>query len=202
MIWPILFFIAIIIFILIAALISKADPSGVFQSGERRAGLRGEMMAADIIRNALHEGDLMFTNVCVEYDGRPAELDNVIVNKDGVFIIEVKNYTGRIIGSEEDYEWRKYKITAAGYEYEKIVKNPIKQMKRQTYILAHYLEENAVRVWIRGYVMLLEGNSPVNSEYVLNGAEDVERVIHTKDREFLDEETIKSIAASLQYPAC
>lgn len=45
--------------------------------------------------------------------------------------------------------------------------------------------------------MLLYGNSPVESEYVLNGWEDAERVIHTKDREILDAETVDRIVAVL-----
>lgn len=121
----------------------------------------------------------------------------MIVNRYGVFIIEVKNYKGRIVGGEDDYEWLKIKTTPAGNEYEKTVKNPIRQVKRQTYILAHYLENNGVRVWIRGYAMLLQGNSPVASEYLLNGIDDVERVIHTRDRDVLDEETVDMIKALL-----
>ena len=194
MIWITLGITAIII--LIAVLISRTDLPA-FQPGERRAGRQGEALAAQIIRQALHEGDHLFTNVSIEYDGRPAELDNVIVNKYGVFIIEVKNYRGRIVGGEDDYEWRKYKTTSAGKVYEKTVKNPIRQVKRQTYILAHYLEENGARVWIRGYAMLLYGNSPIESEYVLNGREDTERVIHTKDRDILDSDTVGRIAAVL-----
>ena len=198
MFWAVLaFIVAIAVIILIAVLISKADLSGVFKPGERMAGERGEAIAADIIRRALHDDDIMFTNLCVEYDGKPAELDNVIVNRYGVFIIEVKNYKGRIVGFEDDCEWHKYKITDAGNVYEKSVKNPIGQVKRQTYILAHFLEENGSRVWIRGYAFLLHGNSPIESEYILNGTEDVERVIHTKDRDILDAETVERIAAIL-----
>ena len=198
MIWNALGVLAVLaVIILIAVLISREDLSGVFQPGERRAGRQGEALAAQIIRQALHEGDRLFTNVSIEYDGRPAELDNVIVNRYGVFIIEVKNYKGNIIGNEDDYEWRKYKTTSAGNTYEKTVKNPIRQVKRQTYILAHYLEENGARVWIRGYAMLLYGNIPVESEYVLNGREDTERVIHTKDRDILDADTVGRIAAIL-----
>lgn len=199
MIWNALGVLAVLaVIILIAVLISREDLSGVFQPGERRAGHQGEITATEIIRSALHEGDRLFTNVSIEYDGRPAELDNVIVNKYGVFIIEVKNYRGRIVGDEDDYEWRKYKTTSAGNTYEKTVKNPIRQVKRQTYILAHYLEENGARVWIRGYAMLLNGNSPVESEYMLNGTEDVERVIHTKERELLDMETVERIRNLLE----
>ena len=43
----------------------------------------------------------------VEYDGKPAEIDLVIVNRYGVFIFEVKNYNGVLIGGEDDYEWQK-----------------------------------------------------------------------------------------------
>ena len=187
----------VVIILIIAFLISNVKFPDVLQPEERRVGKRGEKIAEEIIRRALHEGDLLFTNVRIEYDGRPAELDNVIVNRYGVFIIEVKNYKGKIIGNEDDYEWRKYKTTSAGNTYEKTVKNPIRQVKRQTYILAHYLEENGARVWIRGYAMLLYGNSPVESEYVLNGREDTERVIHTKDRDILDADTVGRIAAIL-----
>ena len=198
MIWNALGVLAVLaVIILITVLISREDLSGVFQPEECRAGHQGEIAATEIIRSALHEGDRLFTNVSIEYDGRPAELDNVIVNKYGVFIIDVKNYRGRIVGGEDDYEWRKYKTTSAGNTYEKIVKNPIRQVKRQTYILAHYLEENGARVWIRGYAMLLYGNSPIESEYVLNGREDTERVIHTKDRDILDADTVGRIAAIL-----
>ena len=187
----------VVIILIIAVLISNVKFPGVLQPEERRVGKRGEKIAEEIIRRALHEGDLLFTNVRIEYDGRPAELDNVIVNRYGVFIIEVKNYKGRIVGGEDDFEWVKYKVTNAGNEYEKHVKNPIKQVKRQIYILAHYLEYNGARVWIRGYAMLLNGNSPVESEYMLNGTEDVERVIHTKDRDILDADTVGRIAAIL-----
>lgn len=197
MIWNALGVLAVLaVIILIAVLISRTDLPA-FQPGERRAGRQGEALAAQIIRSALHEGDRLFTNVSIEYDGRPAELDNVIVNRYGVFIIEVKNYKGNIIGNEDDYEWRKYKTTSAGNTYEKTVKNPIRQVKRQTYILAHYLEENGARVWIRGYAMLLYGNSPVESEYVLNGREEAERALHTKDRDILDSDTVGRIAAIL-----
>ena len=167
------------------------------QSEQIRAGKRGEAAASAIIRQALREGDCYFTNVSIEYDGMPAELDNVIVNKYGVFIIEVKNYKGEIMGGEDDYEWRKYKMTDAGNVYEKNVKNPIKQVKRQVYVLARFLEKKGVRVWISGYCMLLKHNSPVFSEHILNDADDVDRIIHTKGRSLLSEETVSLISALL-----
>ena len=133
----------------------------------------------------------------IEYDGKPAELDNVVVNKYGVFIIEVKNYSGFIVGGEDDYEWKKYKTTDAGNTYVKTVKNPIRQVKRQIYILARYLEYYGSRVWVHGYAILLHGNSPVRSEYVLTSKADIDHAIHTVDRRMLDTKTVDRIVELL-----
>lgn len=92
----------------------------------KRAGIRGEEAAARAIESVLREDDRLFTNVKIEHDGKPTELDNIVVNRFGVFIIEVKNYTGHIVGGEDDYEWQKFKTTNAGNTYEKTVKNPIR----------------------------------------------------------------------------
>lgn len=185
--------------IIIVVLIGRETPQAPSSAepGERRAGKLGEKKAAAVIKSAMQSDDLLFTNVYVEHDGKRAELDNVIVNKYGVFIIEVKNYRGWLVGGEDDHEWKKYKITGAENVYEKNVRNPIKQVKRQIYVLSRFLEANGAGVWIRGYAMLLEGNSPVVSEYILNDRADVERVIHTEDRKMLDEDTVKLIAALL-----
>ena len=163
----------------------------------KRAGIRGEEAVVRAIESVLREGDNLFTNVSVEYDGKPAELDDVIVNKYGVFIIEVQNYTGHIVGNEDDYEWQKFKTTDAGNTYVKTVKNPIKQVKRQIYILARYLEYYGIRVWVKGYAIMLHGNSPVDSDYLLKSVEDIDRAIHTNDRTMLSTNTIERIAKLL-----
>ena len=188
---------AIIIIIIIAS--NNHDFSETtFESPVEYAGRRGEQAAADIIRNILREGDFLFTNVEITYEDKPAELDNVIVNKYGVFIIEVKNYNGKLIGTEDDYEWTKHHTTDAGNTYSKAVKNPIKQVKRQVYILAKYLEYYGSSVWVSGYAFLLHGNSPIESEYVLSSIDDIDKAIHTRGRSMLNQQTIKSIIKLLQ----
>lgn len=102
----------------------------IFEPEEKRVGRQGERIATNIIKRVLREDDYLFTNVPVSYDGKNAELDNVVVNKYGVFIIEVKYYKGRLYGAEDDYEWQKYKDDGYGNTFEKNVKNPIKQVKR------------------------------------------------------------------------
>ena len=153
----------------------------------------GEEKAKEMIQSVMHGDDYLFTNVEIEYDGKNAELDNVIVNKYGVFIIEVKNYNGYLVGDENDYEWKQYKKTRAGNVYMGNVKNPIKQVKRQIYILSNKFKFYGINVWIRGYVMLMQHNNPIDSPYFLLCAEDIDRAIHSKNRAMLSSETVEAI---------
>ena len=188
----------IIVTLIITRISNESYHPQIFEAPERRAGRIGEQEATDIIRSVLREDDRLFTNVQVHYEDKPAELDNVVVNQFGVFIIEVKNYNGSLEGNEEDYEWVKYHTTDAGNTYSKIVKNPIKQVKRQVYVLAKFLEYyGAVRVWIEGYALLLQGNSPVESNYILSSIRDIDKAIHTPNRNRLTQKNIEEISKLL-----
>lgn len=164
----------------------------------RVAGRKGEKAAKKIISTVLRKGDILLNNVELNYEGKKTELDNVIVNKYGVFIIEVKNYSGRLEGGEDDFEWKKYHTTRGGNVYEKTAKNPIKQVKRQTYILAHTLEKNKLKAWIEGFVYLIENNSPVKSPMVLGSVKDIDRAIHTSQKQPLSDDKIKAIVNLLK----
>lgn len=189
----------IIVVIAVSVVPRSSDSTGVTAEPEyRRAGRYGERLATNLIREVLNEDDRLFTNVNIECDGMSAELDNVIVNSYGVFIIETKNYKGRLYGNEDDYKWIKFKDDGYGNTFEKEVKNPIKQVKRQTYILAKYLKQNGQRVWIDGYAFLVNGNSPVESCRMLSNSEDIDRAIHTIGKKPLTKQQADSVAKLLQ----
>lgn len=162
-------------------------------SPQERAGQYGEIIVSDILRQALIDSDILLTNVTISYDGRVAELDNVIINEYGVFIVEAKNYAGMLYGTEDDYEWEKHKTTPAGNTYIKTVKNPIKQVKRQVYLLAKYLKSYGFDIWIDGYVILLRDNSPISSEYILSYNDNLFNVFHTRKRNNLNKTIISQI---------
>ena len=149
-----------------------------FEDGQKKAGRYGERVAIHLIQEILNEKDVLLTNVKISFEDRETELDDVIINNRGVFIIEVKNYSGTLSGNEDDFEWIKNKETEAGIFYHKMVKNPIKQVKRQISILSQYLRENGVFIWVEGYTFLVENNSPINSSYVLNTQKDIHTAIH------------------------
>ena len=148
------------------------------ETPEKRAGRLGERFATTIISEVLRDDDILLTNVEITAEGKQTELDNVIINENGIFIIETKNYNGYLTGDEDTYDWIQTKTTYAGNIYQKRVKNPIKQVKRQIYILSRFLKHYGINAWINGYVFLVERNSPVESAYVLNTRRDIDRAIH------------------------
>ena len=193
--------VVILIIALIVSLIVEAihpDSTIIIEPGNKLAGKYGEAVATRLIKSALRNGDRLFTNVEITFEDKPTELDNVIVNSFGVFIIEVKNYNGKLVGNEDDYEWIKYKTTDAGNTYEQTVRNPINQVKRQVYILAKYLDYYGSRVWIEGYALLIQGNSPVESKKILSSTDDINRAIHTPGRHRLTKNEQESIVRLLQ----
>ena len=168
------------------------------EPAHRIAGRRGERFATDRIRSVLREGDYLFTNVSVSFEGKPAELDNVIINSYGVFIIEVKYYSGRLSGAEDDFEWTKVHVSRGGNPYVKTVKNPIKQVKRETYILANYLREYGVSVWVDGYAIILGTSSPLKNDCLLPGVADIDRVLHTPVKRRLSQKTVDAVVELLK----
>lgn len=158
------------------------------------AGERGEELVTAEIERVMRKDDYLFTNVKISFKGKITECDNIIVNNFGVFIIEVKNYSGSLSGNENDDEWVERK-----YFEEKSVKNPIKQVKRQIYILSKLLKNNGLRAWIEGYVILIHNNSPVDSKYIIPFKRaEIDQVIHTQGKNKLTNEQVKKISEIIQ----
>ena len=179
--------------------ISKIRFKDIEIKSERRiAGDLGEKKAALIIERIIDEDDKLLRNVTIRYEDKETELDNVIVSKRGVFIIEVKNYKGELEGDEDSYEWDKYNYSKNGNIYLKKVKNPIKQIKRQIYILKSFLKYYGIDIWVDGYVYLLNFNSPVSNDYILENIDEMDRVLHKKVDRYLKKDTVNRIIELLQ----
>ncbi len=188
------------VLVIIGIIIAVRVGSKYIVSPEKQAGRYGEKVATALIKEVLRDGDILLNNIPVSVDGSRTELDNVIINSYGIFIIEVKNYSGKLHGEEDDKEWLKIKITPGGNTYSKIVKNPIGQVKRQEYILSKYLKQHGIREWVKGYVFFIEMNSPVRSDYVLDTRRDIDRAIHTPsvDGAYIDDQTKARIEYALR----
>ena len=164
----------------------------------KSAGNRGEAYFNNMLKSILRNDDVLIKNVCLQVNGKEAEIDSLIINNNGIFIVEVKNYNGRLYGDIDDFEWTKEKVSPGGNVFYKQVKNPIKQIKRQTYILSQFLKENNIRVWISGYAYFINGNSPVDDDCVINDIDELDKIIHTPGNKFYDDRLIHKVIKALK----
>lgn len=64
----------------------------------------------------------LFDNVYIEAEGRSVQIDHVIISRYGVFVIETKNYTGWIFGTDQAEYWTK-NVYGTKFQF----RNPLKQ---------------------------------------------------------------------------
>lgn len=187
----IIFFVIILFIFLLLSLSNDEDQ-------KRIAGKEGELQAKKILNHYLNENDLLLNNLNISIHGRNTELDYVVINNNGVFIFEVKNFSGQLVGNEDDQYWNKYKISRGNKEYIKEVRNPIKQLKREIYLLKEYLKYYGVDLWIEGYVLFVNMNSPVESEYTVNDKSEIDDILHLRRNQVLTKNQIEKIISILK----
>lgn len=197
---------AILIFVFVLLVKQPIEKQGTDQSFDeqeiKRAGTHGEIVFRHKIRDVLDSDDVLLNNVEVEVEDESenerTEIDSLIINKNGIFIVEVKNYNGRLYGDAEDYEWKKYKTTKGGQVFSKTVRNPIKQVNRHIFVLSRFLKENNLKIWIKGYVYFVNDNSPVEDERVIRDEYELEEIIHQNQGRIYDEKTIQKAISLLE----
>lgn len=187
----IIFFVIILFIFLLLSLSNDEDQ-------KRIAGKEGELQAKKILNHYLNENDLLLNNLNISIHGRNTELDYVIINNNGIFIFEVKNFSGKLVGNEDDQYWNKYKISRGNKEYIKEIRNPIKQLKREIYLLKEYLKYYGVDLWIEGYVLFVNMNSPVESEYTVNDKSEIDDILHLRRNQVLTKNQIEKIISILK----
>lgn len=188
----VIIFFVIILFIFLLLSLSNGEDQ------KRIAGKEGELQAKKILNHYLNENDLLLNNLNISIHGRNTELDYVVINNNGVFIFEVKNFSGQLVGDEDDQYWNKYKISSGNKEYIKEIRNPIKQLKREIYLLKEYLKYYGVDLWIEGYVLFVNMNSPVESEYTINDQSEIDDILHLRRNQVLTKNQIEKIISILK----
>lgn len=126
------------------------------------AGLYGEELVSYTL-NSLPAEYTSYNNIPLEKDGKRTEIDTLVVSKYGIFLGEVKNYKGRIVGNENDSTWTQIKTSSAGESYENTIKNPVKQAKFQTYLLSSILKDQGLHCYVNPYVVFT-GSESVNTD--------------------------------------
>jgi len=115
------------------------------------SGIKGERSLEKIARRHKNNYDI-FINYPIQYKRNRSEIDMILIGTNGIIIIEVKNHSGTLCGSDSDEKWSQYKHYKDGKNTEAEMKNPIKQVTRQRDILKSILHSGGVDAWIDGVV--------------------------------------------------
>jgi len=145
-----LIFIAIMLFALAAYSIASQKYNILV------SGYRGERFLVKIAKK-LQGNYTVFTNLPIRYKKNRSEIDLLIVGENKVLIIEAKNHSGVIIGSDSAETWIHRKYYRKGKITESQMENPFKQIRRQREILKSILRSNEIDVWVDS-ILFFSGN--------------------------------------------
>ena len=162
-----------------------------------RIGAKGEELGLSQALN-LPDGYHVFTNVTISHQNYSQETDLIIVGMKGVYIIEVKNHNGKIVGDAEAAEWVQYKVGRGGGRYSKKIHNPVKQVKGQVYKLSKFLKGQGINVWVEGVILFTNERVSVSVQNsnipILFPARRLNHYIMTcKNRQYLNKTLINQI---------
>ena len=100
-------------------------------------GETGEWLSEYMINNGFIKGNFKtLRNIYVPHKGRTSEIDVLIIHEKGIFVLESKNYSGWIFGSENQGYWTQ---SLPNKQKNKFY-NPIKQNRTHITALSNYLE--------------------------------------------------------------
>ena len=124
-------------------------------------------------------------------NGKTSQTDHVLVNRNGVFVIETKNYSGRIYGNDIQREWTQV------LNYGK-VKNQFYSPVKQNATHVHHIKELLPDEFpVHSVVVFVKGNTEhIDSKHVYN-LFGLHRAIHKTGDNLLTVEQMKEIYAIL-----
>jgi predicted RNA-binding Zn-ribbon protein involved in translation (DUF1610 family) len=99
-------------------------------------GIIGEFYVKLVIGGNKKDKKYVINNLMIVNDGKSSQIDHIVINQKGIFVIETKYYAGRIYGDENHKEWTQ--VLAYGKVKNKFY-SPILQNKTHIYALSEVL---------------------------------------------------------------
>ena len=129
----------VIIGVIIAAAIQPRKEGGAREIWHRffpDKGERGERAVAEVLGDTEPGKQYVINNFCFSVKGNTCQIDHILINSAGIWVIETKNMSGKIYGKEEDGYWRQ--VLGYGNTVNKFY-NPKKQNATHIYRLKYIL---------------------------------------------------------------
>lgn len=97
---------------------------------------RGEAAVRKVITSNFKSPNFhLLNNITIPFQDGTTQIDHVLISTKGVFVIEVKNYSGWIFGNEKSKQW-----TQSIYRVKSQFQNPIHQNFRHVIAMQQLLE--------------------------------------------------------------
>ncbi len=122
-----------------------------------RQGQAGENQVVDVIRQALDGTWFLFRNIVLPGRSR-ADLDVVLVGPPGVWVLEVKTFTGEHRNVGEHWEYR------AGRRWRLSRASPSRQARDNAVRLSEFLRADDIKQWVTAAVVWASRESPLTVE--------------------------------------
>lgn len=178
--------------------------------GEMRklvSGLEGEAAALEAV-SRLDDNSFIFENLVIWLDDHKNEADLIVVNPSGVTVIEVKDYSGTLLGdlSQPEIIQRKYK--KRGKYEDKDADNPVHQIEGPAKKLEALLARNGISVAVRRCALFTNENVDIQLSdtnglartcplFLLNSSE-LMPYLYSNYRQTLDHSQIQTIVSTLR----
>ncbi len=99
-------------------------------------GIWGEFQVRLVLGKNKQDKKYVINDLMIVNEGKSSQIDHLIIARTGIFVIETKNYAGRIYGQENQHDWTQ--VLSYGKVKNKFY-NPILQNKTHIYALSQII---------------------------------------------------------------
>lgn len=120
-------------------------------------------------------------------NGKTSQIDHIVINKNGIFVIETKNYSGIIYGDEAQINWTQ------SFNYGKVrnpIYNPVKQNATHIYRLR---EITGIQLPIKSIIVFIQGNIEYIKSDKVYTIMQMRQIINSPQQKRLTSETVESL---------
>jgi hypothetical protein len=153
-------FLVVIVLITALTLGFALVKAAIKQKSAEKKGAKGEALVASQIGHTLEGVQYVINDFMFNVGQKSCQIDHIVINRNGVFVIETKNYSGRIYGSDNDKYWTQKLASQTNRLY-----SPVKQNASHVYNLSRVLSSH---IFLVSLVVFVQNNTEnVRSENVI-----------------------------------
>ena len=155
-----------------------------------KIGKDGENAVYEILSQTKSKHKKIINDIVIKTKAdKTSQIDHILINEAGIFVVETKNYKGLIYGSPDSYNWCQYLGNQKFFFYSPVMQNAA-HMKRLKAVLGEEYPYYSVIVFVQNNIKKL------NIDYVID-LQDLPKYINSNRKKKLKPVQIKKIYKTL-----